>query len=818
MSCRSRSPTEPSPLPTPTPVPMPTLRLPQRGNSVTDFGRLANWSIESNSGKATLVRNQDHSIWGRGSAELNFSPTAKGPHRVRLTPDEPWKIPSQFDTILLWVWHEGDSWIREDHFVQIQYRDQNGLQGEWTLPYQPGVGWQMLHVRVEDPIPSPVTVVSVQWVLPDRAIGSQKLLLDSLSIYQEVLGRIPKRVDYVRPYGYAPSFAPLRKNSVTLDFPTGPAAYRPQTRAERSVQRVSTEQPDTFLFEYESAETTIGYRITATKSFPRVDVVVDGVSYPDLWSQARMTGSEKIPELRFARATENRVDLQYTEGIQFEFSLHGKTLQIEISSLLETIQALDLGRMTVPESEQSRILWMPFLRLQEDQRWPIFVQPSRTHPFLISLIPDWWYSLGSRYALPRDHGDHGGRGGRGDAGGHPLGQLQYERRWRGSRNMFRERLYLTVSRRLQDVLPSPASPRALFSENPDPFASGEVDLDASTLQKMNMLSVHPLETEWEDGLLARTPQGEWRPHPRAGYILKSGSLDGLPLKRLLAARNETESTYLWVPSLGQFPPWRFTDYDVRMIGAGTFTQTLAETGAFLQQVTAEWGGALLSRGGSEWLWAGLVSAFVPEFPHGLMELHPFLPHVAWRNVHPFSRMIGLGELVAFRLPTDGAFNEDVLLDRYLAAQLAYGAQGRSPKMEDPELREKARRFNRVLHRHLGGQEVDRIAYWTGERFVDAGEALQSDSLERSQLYIRLQDQTEIWVNGDLMNAWSLRVDGRELTLPPFGFVLRSQELFLFNRPRWKDQPGFSIIKQPRSLWRYGPEAESDLHGFPPIQN
>ncbi|MEX2608114.1 MAG: hypothetical protein WD708_12295 [Kiritimatiellia bacterium] len=808
MSCRSRSPENPASAPVPTPVPTPapirTPRLPQRGNSVTDFERLANWMVESTSGNVELLRNPEQSLWGSGSAELNFVPDTGGAHRITLTPDEPWRIPTQFDTIVLWIQHGGESWIREDHFIQIQYRDKNGLHGEWTLPYQPRAGWQMLHVRVDGPVPYPVSVVSLQWVLPERISGPQRMWLDSLSIYQEVLGQIPKRVDYVRPHGYAPAFAPQRKNSVTLDFPTGPAAYRPRTRPERSVQTLTTEGPDTFLFQYESAETTIGYRINAARPFPRVDLVVDGKTYPGLWSQPRVEGPDRIPELRFARATENRLDLQYTEGIQFEFSLHGKTLQIEISSLLETIRSLELGRMNTPQGEQSRILWFPFMRLHEDLRWPVFIQPGQPHPFLITLFPDWWFSLGSRYTLPRETEWLPGRG---------LGRMEYDPRWRGSLNMFRERLYLTVSRRLLDVLPSPASPRALFSGSPEPLDSGEIDADDSVLHEMNVLSVHPLEPEWEDGLLARSPRGEWKVHPQRGYVMKSGRLDGLPLSRLLSARPEEAAPYLWVPSVGQFPPWRFTDFDVRMIGAGTYTQTLAEAGAFLQQAAAEWGGALLSRGGSEWLWAGLVSGFVPDFPHGLLELHPLLPHVAWRNVHPFSRILGLGDLEDFRLPTDEPGREEVLLDRCLAVQLAYAATGIIPKIEDPGLQAKARRFNEVLHRHLTGKEVDRIAYWTGERFVDAGEALQNDALERSQLYIRLQDQTEIWVNGDLSSEWSLRVDGRELSLPPFGFVLRGQDLFVLNRPKWNDQPGSGIIKQPGDLWLYSPEAEIGESGI-----
>jgi hypothetical protein len=794
VSCRSRS-RDRSPPPLPTPTPAPAIQLPQRGSSISDFERLANWSVDSDTGSAALLRNQQNFIWGRGSAELRFTPESAGPHRVTLTPFEPWRIQSQFDTILLWILHEGEPWIRADHFIQLQYRDRNGLTGEWRLPYQPKEGWQMLHVRVKDEIPYPVSVESLRWILPERITEPATIWLDSLSIYQEVLGRIPKRVDYVRPHGYAPTFAPLRSNSVTLDFPTRPEAYRPQTRSEPSVETLERLDGEHFLFQYESEDSTIGYQISPASRFPRVQILVDGELYQDLWQHAGVLGPVRAPELRFSRVSGNQLELQYTEGVQFLLSLHGKTLQIEINSLLENIQSLDLGTLSTPGGGSPRMLWIPFMRLQPDQRWPVFLQTGSFKPLLISLFPDWWFSLGGSYSPQSDTAYPSGVA---------LGEMRYENRWRGNRNMFRERLYLTVSHRLQDVLPSPASPRALFSDQP-------IRVDSSA--ELNLLSIHPLEAEWEDGMLARTSGGHWREHPQAGYVVKSGRLDGASTDRLLKVREEVESSTLRAPAVGEHPPWRFTDYDVRMVGAGSYTQTLAEIGAFLQQAAAEWGGALVTGGGSEWLWSGLVTAFVPEFPHGLLELHPFLPQFAWRNVHPFSRILGLGDLEDFRLPTDTQpVQEETRLDRYLAVQLAYAATGKVPHLNNPVLQQKAQQFNQVLHAQLSGKETDRIAYWDGERFVDVAEALQSGHLESSRLYIRLDDQTECWINGDLLEDWHIRVDGRDLRLPPFGFVIRSDDLFAMNIPASEHADGWGVIEQPDSLWLYSPDQERTEFG------
>ncbi len=762
-------------------------QLPRRGLPVSDFERLAHWEVTSDAGTVELKKELSQVLWGRASALISFTPNLPGPRTVTLTPGEPWEIQSQFDTVLLWIRHDGEAGLRNDCQIRLKYRDATGKAGEWILPYSPSSEMQMLHYRIQEKIPTPVQVEALIWDLPATLGGTQNLYLDSLSIYQEVLSSIPQTVHYVRPFDYAPVFAPKRKNSVTLNFPIGPNAFRPQTRSGKSITSLERMGDSGYVFHFESKEIKLAYQIQPQPGMPAVTVRVNEKEYPALWQSAGVMTEEGLPQLRFARMNGDRLMFQYTQGLQFEFSLHGKTLQVDMNSLLENVKELNLGEISREDGSIPQTLTLPLFRIQENQRWPVFAFKDEGNAFIVSCFPDWWSSLSSHYQETVDP-----LGPQSIA----LGKMIYEPQWRGTRTMFRERIYFTVSDRLQEVLPSPAMPKAMYRMDLELEQSGESNVSPP----LNLLAIRPLEEAWQDRLLARSPQGDWREHPVEGYLIKSGLFEETPLKKLSDFRSKNPERVLMVPAVGKYPPWRFLDYDVRSVGGGSFTQTLAETGALLQQVEAEWGGPVLSEGGAEWFWSGLVSAVIPDFPLGLQELHPLMPHFAWYNVHPISQMIGLGDLSDFRLPSDQGVDEEVLLDRLLALQVAYGAIGRSPEVGRADLQIKARRIQSLLQKHFASAKVERIAYWSGNKFLDAGEAVAAGILQDSRLYLRLDSFTEIWVNGDLFDPWKVRVDGREFALPPFGFVVRGNELLVVNLPGQPGEPGSTLLKGDGQTW------------------
>ena len=818
--CRTTdsSDSQPRPTPTPTPSPVSTFRRPPRGNVLTGFERLAGWTVSSASGKASLVKNADRPVWGSHAAEIRFHPEGEGPHEIVLTPDAPLVVRAPFNRMLLWAWDTGRAVSSDGHAIRLEALDASARVREWRLPYTPLDGWDLLHLRETREIPWPVEVRKLVWEVPAEAKGPRTLYLDTLSIYQEVLGRVPREIDFVRPHGYAPAFAPVRDNSVKLDFPRDAHAFRPYTPGDPGEVTTRRVDDEVFQFILKSGEMGATYQVKARGGGPEIRAwtEADGEAGGIEWRGLRIHGLAEEPELRFARLRDGRLWLQYTEGVSFECIPSGGGLRIAAQSLSENVTRFDLGRVQRFGGESLSRLHPPFLRLAPSIRWPVVWWTTGDVSRVASVVPDWWFSMAAAY--------HPGEATPSNAVN--LGSMRYPPRWRGSRNVFRERLYFTVSDRLEHVLPQPAHPGGLYAERlqhglldetPDGRQQANIpqwksfsENRAEPMKATRLLSIRPVREAWTPDLVGRTEAGDWTPHPGTGMVVKTGLLHTRPIMERLDT--ETQPGWIFERDLAAHPPWRFTDYDARLPGAGTFAQSWAEVGAFLQQVEAETAAPIVGRDGATWFWAGLVSGLMAEFLRGVDELHPFLPHVSWTLLHPRTVPLGLGSLESFRFEGEETAPLQRLADRMLACMVAYGATGRLPALEEGDARRKLLRFQRALHPRLATATVDRIGYWNGERFLDAARALADGSWRDSRLYLQLSDATEIWVNGHRSDVWEVRVDGTEFRLPPFGFVARGPGLFALagatpgGAPLW-------ILETSDSLWIHSPAEQTTYSGM-----
>jgi len=770
------------PPPPPPPRPERPLRLPPRGMSLTDFEQTAGWRVESLSGTAEWIKTPQRAIWGDFAGLIRYTARGPGPHVVTLIPDEPWLVRSPFNLLSLWVWDDGEDALRPDHRIELEAVAPGGVKLKFSFPYSPAGFWRMLHLRKEEGFPWPLLIKRLRWYLPDESEGIREIYLEGLRAQAETYPRIPREIQYVRPHEYAPAFAPRRDDSVLLGFPPTPAAFRPVPPAGRTQARILRESDQRYLFRYEGAEGILEYGLELTAGVPQIDVRVDGVSLGQLWSGFGLELEGDLPEFRFARIEEDTLFLQYAQGLRLRVSLHGRTLQIEAHALGETVQALKLG--SLGGGNRGYPLYPPFLRVGEEMRWPVYVLQTPERELFVSLLPDWWYSMAGEVSPP----------GRSADGREDFGRLIYPERWKGTRNVCRERIYFTVSPRFEDVLPGPS---AVESFQRQMVGSRLWTLLAPFPREPLLLGVRPDTAEWNEDWLARSPQGDWIALQPPAYLLKAARFPDEGLQRVLRHVREQRPAYLFLPEAG-LPPWRWTDYDARVLGAGTFSQTWAEFGVLLMQAGAETSLPTLAPGGCEWLLAGLGAAFVPHFPLGLQELHPYLPQFAHRNILPYSALLGLGELHQFQLPGRREDDEETLMHRLLAAQIAYGACGRVPNVRDPGLRLRARRILAPLHERFTRQTLSRVSYWDGNRFVGISEAMASGALLRSQVYFRFEDGTEVWVNGDFQDDWILNVAGETLELPPSGFVVRGEDLLMHHAR--KDGVIRTRIQTPDQLW------------------
>lgn len=786
--------------PPPPPPPYRPLRLPPRGQPLTSFEQMARWTAASDSGHAEVIKTPERAIWGEYAGKLDFVPASPGPHRVVLTPDEPWLQRSPFDVLTLWVWDDGPPSLRPDHTIRLVARNAEGERVVFELPYQPRGRWEMLHLRQEGGFPWPLRFESLEWHLPhgQERSGRRSLYLEGLRAHAEGYGRIPRDIQFVRPHDYAPAFAPQRPDSVLLDLPPRPAAFRPLPPSERHQTRLLRETDQRFRFEYQSGSGTLGYVVDVSGGGPRIEVRVNEIPLGEVWRDLRMEVQGEAPEFRFSRIEGQVLVLQYTQGLRLQVNLSGRTLQLEAHALGEAIEALSLGRLAVPENWQGGPLFLPFLRVAEELRWPLLQFRSAQQGLFVSVIPDWWFSMAGFF-------DAGTRSGRGEE---TLGRMVYPPRWRGSRNVFRERIYFTVSPRLQDVLPGPAAVEALFRESlSDRVLSRRVYQESPTPL---LLGLRPDSPEWQEDWLGRDPRGDWRPLEFPYFLLKSARFPDVALRRAVRGVRDLPPGALMIPEAG-LPPWAWTDFDARVLGAGTFSQSWSEFMVLLQQVAAESGRPLLAPGGGEWLMAGGIAGFLPSFPLGFEALHPYLPQHVHQNILPYSALLGLGELEDFRLPGEEAHAERQL-HRMLAAMVVYGAVNGLPDIPDRLLAERSRLLLSPLLSRFETSRVQRFAYWDGSRFLEGAEALHEAAYLRSRVYLRLSDGSEIWVNGDLFANWHLKVDGRDVELPPDGWVARGNGFeVLVGLNRHGDL--FAAGRDGDRLWLDSPASASEFRGL-----
>lgn len=770
------------------PPPERNLRLPSRGAPLTSFEQIAGWGVHSDTGRVRLDKVMPKAIWGEYAGWVRFIPRQEGPHSVEIRPRESWRVNSPFNMISLWVWHDTAEIETAQTFeMALHGVGPQGRKYMWSFPYTPQDGWQMLHLRVAGEESWPLDFTHLQWILPNEVEGVQDLFLENLTVYQESVSRIPREIQFIRPHDYAPAFAPRRPGSVLLDFPPRPAAFRPIDLTERYVVSLEQNADNHYRFRSQSENVSVEYLVTMPGTLPEIHVRVNGVDLGRIWRGVEIHTQGEMPVFRLSRMEEGKLILQYSEGLRFTVSLQGRTLELEAHSLNETFTGVSLGRLTGGEGLDIERLEIPFLRLARTFPWPLGVLRQGENIYFASVLPDWWFSMAGEVAASRS-----------DEGAIGLGHLKYPSRWKGSRNVFRERIYFTVSPDMDHVLPGPAAPPALMRREAGQILWSSL-WPSEDMLTLRLIHMQPTDPEWREDDLARDPEGNWRGYAPQRYFMKSARFHDLALSRLNEAAGGGGYTHAHAPRLSRFPPWRFADFDARVLGAGTFAQTWAELGVLLQQSTAEVGMPLFGDGGSEWLYSGFLSGLIPVFPEGFSALHPFLPQIAHQNISPYSALMGMGDTQSFQREGEPTLSEEDLFWRQVVTQIAYTAAGRAPDVEGPELQALGRKILGPIHERYTQSRVVRLLYWNGTQLQSVRAAMVDGSVQNSQLYFRLESGEEIWVNGSLDRPWGIQVEGEKYVLPSFGFFFRGSN-FLLMRAQTPEGRRYSSFQGAEDSW------------------
>ncbi|NOY81303.1 MAG: hypothetical protein GXP31_09895 [Kiritimatiellaeota bacterium] len=552
------------------------LHLPFLTAEKQDFEK---WQVWTNI-RADLTKSSERRLWRDTVAKLTiFNSDNSRPGSVEIAPPRPMPIPGAFDSVDLWV-HGPQRASRPDFFVKI--RDSQGktfvirlLGGVCGAAFYRG-WWAMGHAQTPFDVAFPAQFVSLIF----KGITTPKpdaIYFDALSFYQQE---------------YGPLTFPARKK---LPFPATPNTILPTTYGE--YRNTVLEDKGRYVFSYRGTDCTIKYVYT-----PRTGSLSDiWVEYGDGFSFQPTTGggivanvggvpfapqagglNAKLLGRDFNEATNELVTRwRWTKDgreIRFDLALRikGKSLIVEAKSASRSVLAFRIGRSA--RTPEPKLLSVPFF----DNRWST-PKILYTRGVFVSALLDWYesnaslFQVGEKIAawpsalLKNTHNseapwlrEHSKKAPSNlldrtkvldaDSAVYNGGSL-YLPKTNGERNPLDERLFITVSPRLAEVLPNIPNPpsrfgqltaKTVFSTRMYPITKPEhLAIELSFWRKMKAYGL--------DHLLVRFHVGMWKtPMKRVNAMQPVPSLTASPVvggdKTLMKLTNDLKALgYLVAP-------------------------------------------------------------------------------------------------------------------------------------------------------------------------------------------------------------------------------------------------------------------------------
>ncbi len=222
-------------------------------------------------------------------------------------------------------------------------------------------------------------------------------------------------------------------------------------------------------------------------------------------------------------------------------------------------------------------------------------------------------------------------------------------------------------------------------------------------------------------------------------------------------------------------PWERTDYDARVPGAGTFAATFYAYGELLLHDQEVYDGHCWSEGHHQWLYAGLCAGnYGLTYSDLRLWKYPYLPHFDLLKMHPLSVDIGIPWTAQFFLDKEGwnkPENIESSIDQFIAATAAYGHMGWLVE-ETHGIRRTCRSYYMLqqLQSRYAMAKPEEIRYATPTGTISSSEAMLNDQWKASRLYVRYPAGLDVWVNGNATANWMVKANGRQVVLPPFGWL------------------------------------------------
>lgn len=722
--------------------------------ALVDFEDLTGWAVECQDAEARLARTRREQLWGRYVGTLTYRGTGPKP-RVVIRPPEPVLSAGGFDCVNFWVYGNNWAWVPDPSTPPVDIAVVFRAKGEEVRVPLGRVHWRewwVMHRRLspeQQALTSQGAALVAIEVTGGRNGEDRQLHFDNLSVYREALP----------PLRFEPR--PLRNLTLppgqTVGTNTGPGRLPFPAREEtllpdnltRNFRVDSQKRGDTFVFVYSGDDGQLEYHYRpATGTLGDVEVwwqgssaagakqpepvifrpLVDGgVVFavdqrgghgpvpasgsgnsqrdrrPEKVAQAKEPGKggpvapARLVDCRQAgSAVVARWELpcaSHKAEVEYTFRLWQKSLVIDVACRGGHVEEFRFGRAV--GLAEPRLVTLPYLTC-DLQRPAVVVAGSPSRPlFLFGLVDYYRSNASALWAANRVEQD----------GVVYNGGARYRPKTDGLRNDCFERVFVTVSPRLEEVLPNIPNPQSpwmhvagerlwiahgasdrqkdyalwkevarygmtklvitdhetgwrdrgesfTFRTRAAPGKGGDQG-QAEYARKVRALGFRygiynnytdfaPVNEFWNEDLVTRLPDGNWQTAWPRCYNPKPARAVEFEARLAPIIQQKFQLDTAYCDVHTAVAPWHYCDYDARVPGAGTFAATFYAYGEIMLHQKRTWNGPVYSEGNNHWYYCGLTDGNYGQDQAARLHERPWLVDFDLRKLHPLCCNFGMG--------------------------------------------------------------------------------------------------------------------------------------------------------------------------------
>lgn len=275
---------------------------------------------------------------------------------------------------------------------------------------------------------------------------------------------------------------------------------------------------------------------------------------------------------------------------------------------------------------------------------------------------------------------------------------------------------------------------------------------------------------WDEDYLTLNVKRDWVYGSSGHHQVKNSRMRNLQKHYNQIFKKKFNPTCSYLDQLTCPPPWRYTDFDARVPGAGMFS---AAYRAFVESLRMEIDdfGPVLSEGISQWLFAGICDNYAQT---QRADIH-VMPDFQLRKIHELSNDCGY-HMSLFNFKGSGLKPEENI-HKALAYEYAYGNTGHiyggyhgSPYERAPDYMIKSYFMIQPMQRFYALIPAGRILYNVGGKLAPVEDAVKAGTLDNNQVKVSYANGAETAANLHSKDHFRVQLHDREFLLPPNGFA------------------------------------------------